>query len=243
MEWRDEGLVLGTRRHGETSCVAVLLTRAYGKHAGLVHGATSKRMRALLQPGTEVSAKWRARLEEHLGTFTLELVAGHAAPLLTRPAPLAALSAACTLVELGLGEREPHPELYEDLLALFGALGQPDWAAHYVMWEIALLSEFGFGLDLSRCAATGRNDQLAYVSPRTGRAVSLSAGEAYKDRLLVLPPFLIGAGEVTRSDIVAGLRLTGHFLDRHVCAPHNRPLPDVRARLAELVARGAAEKP
>ncbi len=237
MEWRDEGIVLGTRRHGESSAVAVLLTREYGKHAGLVRGATSKRMRALLQPGTEVQAKWRARLEEHLGNFTLEPVAGHAAPLLTRPAPLAALSAACTLVDMGLAEREPHPALYADMRELFRALSSPDWAVHYVAWEIALLAEFGFGLDLSRCAATGRNDQLAYVSPRTGRAVSLSAGEPYKDRLLPLPAFLTGGAAVSPAEIVQGLRLTGHFLTQNVCAPHNRSLPDVRLRLMELVGR------
>jgi len=239
MDWRDNGIVLGTRRHGENSAVAVLLTRGYGKHAGLVRGATSKRMRALLQPGTEVDAKWRARLEEHLGSYTLEPVHGHAAPLLTKPGPLAALSAACTLVDLGLGEREPHPDLYDDMLALFRALATPDWAAHYVAWEIALLAEFGFGLDLSRCAATGRNDQLAYVSPRTGRAVSLSAGEPYKDKLLPLPAFLTRAGAASAADIAQGLKLTGHFLTRNVCAPHNRSLPDVRLRLAELVGREA----
>jgi len=237
MDWRDTGIVLGTRRHGETSAVVVLMTRGFGKHAGLVRGATSKRLRALLQPGTEVDAKWRARLEEHLGSYTLELIHGHAAPLLTRPGPLAALSAACTLVDLGLAEREPHPDLYDDMLALFAALAGPDWGAHYVAWEIALLAELGFGLDLSRCAATRRSDQLAYVSPRTGRAVSLSAGDPYKDRLLALPPFLTGTGSPSPADITQGLRLTGHFLSMNVCAPHNRSLPDVRLRMVDLVGR------
>ena len=230
MEWSDQGIVLSARPHGEGSAVATLLTREHGRHAGLVMGGRSTRQRGALEPGTLVAARWRARLADHLGTYALEPVHGYAAAFLDDPPKLAALASACALVETALPEHEPHAALFDGLLALFGLLDTTAWAESYVRWEIGLLAELGFGLDLDRCAVTGANDYLAYVSPRTGRAVSASVGEPYRDKLLRLPGFLIGLGGGGPQEVREGLRLTGHFLERHVL---NGPLPPARARLSE----------
>jgi DNA repair protein RecO (recombination protein O) len=233
MEWTDEGIVLSARKHGETSAIVSLLTREHGVHAGLVRGGVSKTRRGMLQPGNQVQAVWRARLAEHLGSYTCELIHAHAATVLDDPARLAALSSACALAEAALAEREAHGALYDGLLVLLGALEEEGWPTVYVKWEVGLLAEAGFGLDLSRCAATGRNDQLAYVSPKSGRAVSISAGEPYKKTLLPLPPFLVTPGAIGDAGQIAdGLRLTGFFLERHVFAPHGRQMPAARLRLA-----------
>lgn len=237
MEWRDEAIVLTVRRHGESAAICSLLTRGHGRHAGLVRGGASRRMRGTLQPGNLVLATWRARLEEHLGTYAVEPVRSHAV-LYERPGPLAALSAATALVEATLPERAPHPELYRSLSGLLEALESPGWGAAYVRWELSLLAELGFGLDLGSCAATGANDELAWVSPNSGRAVSLSAGEPWRDRLLPLPAFLSPAGGPADAGAVAdGLRLAGWFLERHVFEPHGRTSPDARERLVRHVLR------
>lgn len=237
MEWSDEGIVLAVRRHGESAAIASLLTRAHGRHAGLVHGGASRRMRGILQPGNSVSATWRARLEEHLGVYAVEPLLSHAA-LYERPGPLAALTAATALVETALPERAPHPDLFESLIALCEALASPGWAAAYVRWELSLLAALGFGLDLAACAATGVNDGLAYVSPKSGRAVSVSAGEPWRDRLLKLPEFLTpGGGIADAGQIAEGLRLAGWFLERHVFEPHGMMSPDARERLIAHVHR------
>jgi len=231
MEWHDEGIVLAVRRHGEAAAIVSLLTAGHGRHAGLVRGGASRRLRGVLQPGNAVSAAWRARLEEHLGTYIVEPLAS-AASLYGRPGPLAALTAATALVEAALPERAPHSELYHALAGLIEVLDQPDWAESYVRWELFLLADLGFGLDLSSCAATGANDGLAWVSPKSGRAVSLSAGEPWRDKLLPLPRFLTSQGSAADAIQVAeGLRLTGWFLERHVFAPHGRHTPDARERL------------
>ncbi|WP_029006815.1 DNA repair protein RecO [Azospirillum halopraeferens] len=237
MDWTDRGIVLSARPHGETAAVAVLLTRDHGRHAGLVQGGRSSRRRADLEPGTLVAARWRGRLVEHLGTFTLESVHAYAAVLLDDPLRLAALASACALTESALPERQPHPAVFDGLLALFDVLGGTAWAEAYVRWEAGLLAELGFGLDIDRCAVTGSNDYLAYVSPRTGRAVSVAAGEPYRDRLLPLPGFLAGRGGGGRDEVLEGLRLTGHFLERHLL---NGPLPPSRLRLAERIGRLSA---
>lgn len=233
MEWRDQGIVLSARPHGETAAVAVLLTRGHGRSAGLVPGGRSSRLRAGLEPGTLADARWRGRLPDHLGHFTLETVHAYAAAVLDEAPRLAALTAACALVDAALPERQPHPPVFDGLLVLLGLLPSPAWAESYVRWEVGLLAELGFGLDLDRCAVTGANDYLAYVSPRTGRAVSAAAGEPYRDRLLPLPGFLIGRGGGGARETDDGLRLTGHFLERHVL---NGPLPPARLRLAERIA-------
>ena len=257
MEWTDDAIVLSARRHGETSLVVQLLTVEHGRHAGLARGGASRRQMPVYQPGNEVRATWRARLAENLGTLTAELQTGRAGQWIADPLRLAGLGAACAVAEASLPERAPAPAVYRGLLALLDALERDDWGEAYVAWEIALLGELGFGLDLERCAATGSNDQLAFVSPNSGRAVSLSAGAPYAEKLLRLPDFLnggadagtgagpgagTGAGTGTASwpDIADGLNLSGHFLERHVFAPHDRPLPPARQRFAERVARSAS---
>lgn len=246
MDWTDRGIVLSARKHGETSLIVQLLTEQHGRHAGLVRGGSSSRARGLYQPGNLVSAHWRARLAEHLGNYTCELVTGSAAALLDHGGKLAALSAACALAEAALAEREPHADVFESFAALIEtlasapALGTP-WSADYVRFELGLLSSLGFGLDLARCAATGTNDNLAYVSPKTGRAVSLSAGEAWRDKLLALPPFLlsdvIDQAGAAPDEIAQGLALTGYFLERHVFAPNGQRMPAARNRLVERLTR------
>lgn len=237
MNWSDEGIVLSVRAHGETAAVVEVLTRQHGRHLGLVHGGRSRRLRPVLQSGNHVQITWKARLSEQLGNMTLELERGFAAEAMSSAVALSGLSSLTTLARL-LPERDPHPNLYEITLFVLGFLDDPTvWPALMIRWELALLEELGFGLDLSECAATGSNDDLIYVSPRTGRAVSASAGEPYKDRLLALPQFLRGrsGSHVTSQDIAAGFDLTGHFLQSRVFAPRDAGLPEVRQRMASLV--------
>jgi DNA repair protein RecO (recombination protein O) len=251
IEWTDEAIVLSARRHGETAAIVSLLTRAHGRHAGLVHGGAGRRARGIYQPGNRVTAAWRARLSEHLGHFACELLESRAAALLDDAMKLAALSAATALVDSALPEREPHARLFDSLDALIDRLcaaSASPWPAQYVRFELDLLSDLGFGLDLNRCAATGREDDLAFVSPKTGRAVSAAAAEPYRDRLLPLPGFLTGrdgsAADVSVDAVMAGLRLTGYFLDRHVFvhrpAPGTERLPAARVRLVRLLQRPTA---
>ncbi|MBI4969085.1 MAG: DNA repair protein RecO [Rhodospirillales bacterium] len=233
MEWTDDAIVLAARPHGETSAILSLLTRSHGRHAGLARGVLGKRRSGAAEPGNRVRATWRARLEEQLGTLSVEVERAHAAAYLDDADRLAGLSAALAMAETALPEREPHDDVYADLLAFITHLGDVDWPIAYVRWELGLLADLGFGLDLGACAVTGRNDQLAYVSPKSGRAVSLSAGLAWKDKLLVLPGFLIGEPGGSLAD---GLRLTGAFLERYVFAPHRKALPPARTRLVDRLA-------
>ena len=234
MDWRDEGIVLSLRKHGESAVIAHLLTQHHGRHAGLVRGGNSTKMRGVLELGNEVSAEWRARLEDHLGAFTVELRESHAARVLSDAGRLSAMLSACALMDVCLPEREPYPNLYAALRSLLAVLPEDAWAAAYVVWELSLLAELGFGLDLSACAATGVTTGLVYVSPKSGRAVSAAAGAKYMDRLLPLPGFLVGAGEADEHAILEGLRLTGYFLDRHVLTPHAKALPDARMRIVGI---------
>lgn len=241
MNWTDEGIVLSVRAHGETAAVVELLTREHGRHLGLVHGGRSRRQRPVLQTGNHVDIAWKGRLAEHLGHYSIELRRGFAAEAMAMvdPARLAALSSMTMLARL-LPERDPHPALFEVSLFVLGFFDDASvWPALMVRWELALLAELGFGLDLSACAATGTNDHLIYVSPKTGRAVSASAGEPYKDRLLALPGFLGGRthGTVSGAELAAGFALTGHFLETRVLAPGGATLPEVRGRMMALVAR------
>lgn len=234
MEWIDEGIVLSARKHGETSAIATLLTSLHGVHVGLVRGGGTSRARGILQPGNRVHARWRARLSEHLGTYTCELIHSFAAARLDDPIRLAGLSAACAVTEEALAERQAHPAVFEGLLALLEEMEGDSWPSAYVRWELDLLREAGFGLDLSRCAATGRNDQLTYVSPKSGRAVSLSAGEPYKGKLLPLPSFLLSEGQAgSPGEVAEGLKLTGFFLENHVFSHRDRPPPPARKRLVD----------
>ncbi len=237
MEWTEDGIVLAGRRHGESALVLSLLTRGQGRHAGLVHGGAGRRARALYEPGNFLRATWKGRLAEQLGHFTCELIAANTARLLDDPLRLAAVTAACAVVEAALPEREPHPDTFDGLAELIAAIDAADIVARYVRWELELLGELGFGLDLTECAATGANDNLAYVSPKSGRAVSAAAGEPYRDRLLKLPRFLLLPVDPGPGEIVEGLRLTGHFLQEHVFAHRAGGAPAARARLAERLAR------
>jgi DNA repair protein RecO (recombination protein O) len=239
MNWSDEGVILSVRPHGETAAVVELFTRTHGRHLGLVHGGRSRKARPVLQIGNHVDVSWKARLSEQLGYMTLELRHGYAAPAMESATALAGLSSLCTLARL-MPERDPHPNLYEVTLFVLGYLDDDEvWPALMVRWELALLEELGFGLDLSQCAATGGNDGLIYVSPKSGRAVSASAGEPYKDRLLPLPQFLLAGRQshVTVEDVVRGLALTGHFLEARVWRPRGEEMPEVRHRLAGLLER------
>ena len=242
MHWQDDGIVLAARKHGETSLVVSLLTRAHGRHAGLVRGGIGRRLKGVLQAGNEVHAEWRARLAEHLGTFAIEPAAAHTALLLDDPLRLAGLAAACALAEAALPEREPHLPLYDAFRVLLGSLttGDADWPAVYVRWELGLLAELGFGLDLSRCAATGVVEGLTHVSPKTGRAVSADAARPYAERLFRLPPFLgSSTNAAAAADVRDGFALTGFFLDRYVFAPHGQSMPAARDRLVDRFARPA----
>jgi DNA repair protein RecO (recombination protein O) len=255
MEWRDTGFVLAARRHGESALIAELLTREHGRHAGLVRGGQSPRRRALLQPGNQVTANWRGRLPEHLGSLDCELVEAYAVRFLDDPDRLAAVAAATALLLTALPEREPNAELYQSFAALLAALtptppsppvgfgreqtldSAGSWEQSYVRWECGLLAALGFGLDLGRCAVTGATDDLAYVSPRSGRAVSRLAGAPYQAKLLPLPGFLWRDEPAERPDIAAGLVLTRYFLLHHLLLPHGRQLPEARERLAERMRR------
>jgi DNA repair protein RecO (recombination protein O) len=240
MQWTDTGFVVALRRHGESSLIVELLTREHGRHLGLVRGGQSPRMRAALQPGNEVAAGWRGRLAEHLGTIACELVRAHAARFIDDPDRLAGLAAATALIAATLPEREPHSDVFAAFAALLDALDSGSaWPARYVEWECSLLAALGFGLDLTRCAATGAVTDLAYVSPRSGRAVSRAAGEPYRDKLLALPGFLWRPTAADGAQIAAGLRLTEHFLLDHVLLPQGRTLPPARARLAARLRQAA----
>ena len=244
MEWRDSAIILSAKRHGESAVLLHVMTEAHGRHAGLVPGGASRRYRGIYQSGNQIACRWRARLATHLGTFSAEPVAARAAGLLDDPARLAAMSAACSVLDAVLLEREPHAAIYHGLVAFLDALGEPDrdmtdWGAAYVGWELGVLRELGFGLDLSACAATGATDDLCWVSPKTGRAVSAEAGAPYRDKLLRLPGFLINGEAADPATVLDGLKLTGHFLARHGLHRDDATLPAARDRLVAIFARTA----
>ena len=236
MEWADKGIVIGTRRHGETAVIADLMTREHGRASGLVNGGRGRILRPVLQPGNRVDAVWRGRLEEHLGTLRVEADRLRAARIMESAAAVYALQTLCAHLRL-LPERDAHPVLYDRFDAILDVLHEPAVTGEAVVrFEMALLDEFGFGLDLTRCAATGALANLVYVSPRTGRAVSSDGGADYADRLLRLPAFLLPsnaprAGPASVEDIAAGFALTGHFLHRHVWDPAGIEPPPERERL------------
>jgi DNA repair protein RecO (recombination protein O) len=231
MQWRDEGFVTGVRRHGESSALLELMTRAYGRHLGLVRGGAGKAIRSALQPGNDVDALWRARLEDQLGIFVVEPLRARAASLIDHGHALHGVGHLCALLRL-LPERDPHPEFYEMARAIADVLAVKDRApALLAHFEIALLSALGFGLDLEACALTGARDDLAYVSPKSGRAVSREAGAPWRARLLPLPAFLSAAATTSTpcaAEIAAAFRLTGHFLRRDVFDPRGATMPHAR---------------
>jgi len=242
MDWRDQGALLSVRRHGETSAIIEVFTAEHGRHAGVVRGGTSRKIAPYLQPGSQLDVTWRARLEEHIGSFTVEPVKSRSGVMADRKA-LAGLNAVNALLSFSLPEREPHPALYARTMAMLDLLGQNDaWPIAYLKWELALLEDMGFGLDLSACAVTGGLDDLAYVSPKTGRAVSAEGAGDWADRLLPLPPELLGVGTGAPENVLDGLHTTGHFLERWLATSlGDRPLPEARARLVDRLKRDVGE--
>ncbi len=235
MDWSEEGVVLGIRRQGENNVVLELFSRLHGRHLGLVRGGRGRRLRPVLQTGNLVQVTWRARLAEHLGSYAVEALEMQAARLMDDPFKLAGLMSMADLTRL-LPEREPHERLYDAFRIVLSQI-QDDtvWPALLVRWELGLLEELGFGLDLSKCAATGATEKLTYVSPKSGRAVSEGAGEPYKSKLFLLPAF-IGAGASSAPsamDICHGFKLTDHFLQRDVLAPRGVLMPQSRARVVK----------
>lgn len=227
--WQDQGIVLSARAHGENGAVVSLLTEGQGRHAGYVRGAQGSKMRGTLEVGNLVDARWQSRTSDSLGSFTLELSKNHTAHFMQDALKLSALQSACALCDEALPEREAHPGLYHGLNALFDTLESEIWAAAYVMWEIAFLKELGFSLNLKDCAGGGDEANLAYVSPKTGRAVSREAGAPYKERLLHLPDFLKPAGGGgNEEDVWKGLLLTGHFIEHWAFVHHSRGVPEAR---------------
>ncbi|GAA5093876.1 DNA repair protein RecO [Bartonella acomydis] len=239
MKWKEQAIILGTRQCGETSVILEIMTRQHGRYMGVVKGGRSRRMAALLQPGNFVEAEWWARLDEHLGLFRLEALDLHAARLIILPEALYALQLLAFHLRF-LPERSPHPVLY-DLLHLFmQSFEEPSVIAELlVRFEMRLLEELGFGLDLSRCAATGSLERLIYVSPKSGQAVCEQAGQPWKEKLLILPQFLIRrmTRPVDFSDVINGFILTGFFLLRHVWEPRDIKQPSVRMNLIQLFER------
>ena len=240
MDWRDEGILLWVRRHGESSVIVEALTREHGRHAGLIRGGASKTQAATLQPGAQLSLEWSARLAEHLGTYKADLVRSRAAAIMTDRHRLAAMNVISALLVQFLPEREPNHDIYEDTLDLLDMMASdgPIWPARYALWELSLLEALGFGLDLTACAATGITRDLTYISPRSGRAVSRDAGAPFADRMLPLPAFLLGRGVPNIADVREALRTTGFFLENWVCPSYEvQSLPDARDRLVRLLAR------
>lgn len=230
MEWKDKGLIIGVRRHGENSLIVEMMTENHGRHMGLVRSGRSTTMRAVLQPGNSCQIVWRARLEEHLGLFQIEAEELRAAKLMAWPLGIYGLQTLAGHLRL-LPERDPHKGLYHASNVLLDHLGEAERAARLLMrFELQLLEELGFGLDLSSCAATGMRDELIYVSPKSGRAVSRAGGEPYKDRLFSLPWFLLpkqlrpeepdsNQADYGQQALDDGFKLIFHFFNRHVYGP------------------------
>jgi DNA repair protein RecO (recombination protein O) len=242
MEWTDSAIVLHVRPHGENNAVVEAFTREHGRHAGLVRGGRSRKLRPVLQTGNLISAQWRARLTEHLGFFTVELDRPYAARILDDRLALAGLGSLARLAGL-LAERDPHASLFDIALLMLDHIDDETiWPQLLVRWELHLLSELGVGLDLKRCVATGAEENLIYVSQKSACAVSAEAGEPYKHLLLPLPPFLLGNGSQTSEpeDILAGFALTGYFLERNVFHQQNAPLPSARQDFLRLLEKALA---
>lgn len=237
MEFTDDGIILSARPHGETAAVVEILTPHHGRWAGLVYGGQGRTQRPVLQPGNSVRAAWKGRLNESLGHFTLELTHARAGELMHDRLSLAGLTAACAVAEATLPEREAHGRAYHTMRILLDHLEDIDiWPALMARWELGLLAELGFGLTLDRCAATGVKDNLIYVSPKSACAVSVEAGEPYKDRMLPLPAFLRDASaETSLADALDGLRTTGHFIETRILHLANRDLPEARKRVVDLL--------
>lgn len=236
MDWQSEAYIISVRRHGESSAIVDVLTPDQGRHAGLVRGASSRRMRSVLDLGNKVNVSWRARLSEHLGYFAIEPLEMRAATLMHDRNALVGLNAACAVAKTVLPERQAFKQVYAAFDVLMQNFEDVDiWPALYVRWEMGVLSALGYGLDLSACAATGTTEKLTHVSPRTGRAVSAEAAAPYIDKLLPLPPFMRGERSLSADDIENGLKLTGYFLETRVQWGVNQTLPEARAVMIDKI--------
>ncbi len=240
MEFQDQGIIISLRKYGEYDAVIDVMTAEHGRHAGLVKGGMGRRKRGSLQPGNEVLLNWRGRLESQLGVYNAELRNARSAAFLDYPEKLGILNSICSILSVCLAERELHRPLYDGLQILLDTLehvgpAPEEWGALLVQWEVGLLAELGFGLDLSCCAATGVMDNLVYVSPKSGRAVSGDAGKPYHGKMLALPQFLIKDAEITEQDIRDGLALSEFFLERYVLHPHNKKIPQARRMLMDFM--------
>ncbi len=239
ISWTDEGAVLASRPFGEASVILEVFTATHGRHAGVVRGGTSRKMTPAIQPGAQIAVTWKARLDDHLGAFTLEPLRSRATAAMGGRLSLAGLNAVCALLTHVLPEREAHNELYTRTIQLLDLLGQADiWPLAYLRWEQALLDDLGFGLDLSQCAVHGVNEDLIYISPKSGRAVSREGAGEWADRMLPLPPVLAGKGDASAGDILTALGTTGYFIEnRLIKSLGDRPVPGARARLLEAIKR------
>jgi DNA repair protein RecO (recombination protein O) len=239
MEWRDQGILLGARPHGENAAIVEIFTPAHGRHMGVVRGGTGRKIAPILQPGAQLDVAWWARLEDHIGTFSVELIRSRAAQSMSDRLALAGLNSVTALLSFGLPEREPHLTLYDQSTQLLDLLDQPDlWPLAYLRWEMHLLEVLGFGLDLSCCAATGSEEDLIYVSPRSGRSVSAAGAGVWANRLLALPPCMLGLGTAPDDEVAQALWTTGHFLHHHLAEEIlQRPVPEARARFLDQLSR------
>lgn len=243
MEWRDEGIILGLRKHGETSVIAEVMTHAHGRHMGIVRGGRSKRLQPVLQPGNSVDLVWRARLDEHLGQYQVELLNARAGRLMQSAIGVHGVQAMAALLRL-LPERDSHPRLHDAFAVILDSLDTPQEAgALYVRFELAVLEDLGFGLDLTTCAATGTSDDLVYVSPKSGRAVSASAGAPWADRMLALPLFLADRSQTCgdAQTLEHGFKLSGYFLNRHVFEPRGLEPPISRESFCTAALKAMSE--
>lgn len=238
MEWRDQGILLSVRRHGETSAIIDVFTQEHGRHSGIVRGGTSRKIAPILQPGAQLDVSWRARLEDHLGSYTVEPLRSRAAAMSDRFA-LAGLNAVTALLGFALPDREANRPLYLQSEQLLDLLGQAEiWPLAYLRFELALLEASGMGLHLDACAVTGAQDGLTYVSPRTGRAVSAAGAGEWADKLLPLPPILRGDGAGEDAEVLQALSVTGYFLsDKLAPELSGKPLPEARGRFIDQFAR------
>ena len=239
MEWRDQGILLSARKHGETSSIIEMFTPTHGRHFGVVRGGTSRKIAPILQPGAQLDVVWRARLEDHIGSFSVEPVRSRAAAAMGDRLALAGLNTVTALLSFCLPEREAHAPLYDRTQALLDLLGQLDvWPLAYLQWEMGLLEEMGYALDLSACAVTGATEGLCFVSPKSGRAVSAKGAGEWADRMLPLPPCLLGESPETDQETLQALETTGYFLETKLApALGHKPLPEARARLIAEVRR------
>ncbi|MEM9966993.1 MAG: DNA repair protein RecO [Pseudomonadota bacterium] len=239
MEWRDQGILLSSRRHGESAAIIEVFTPQHGRHLGVVRGGASRKIAPTLQPGAQLDLAWRARLETHIGNFTVELIQGRAATAMQSRLSLAGLNSVTGLLSFCLPERQPHADLYLRTHALLDLMDQPTlWPLAYLHWELQLLEDMGYALDLTACAVTGATETLAYVSPKSGRAVSAAGAGDWADRLLPLPDVLRGIGSGSDAEIAQGFVTTGYFLSMHLARDlGEQPLPEARARFVETFTR------